>query len=178
LRWREGMGRTQARVVLGVLVLGLLGGAAGMARCPQLVSFSEAALPLPEEMQALPGSDLQNVVFHPAGTAHETLLKASMPSSGGELKTAGQALQQRSPRSSRFSRSTLPALRRMKKTPTRRQQQWLVLTSWNVQATEPGNQSGDESRGAKMVLTVSHEQNFYPSYAAVRTAGGWLFFQL
>src|ERR1700679_3596785 len=69
LRWREGMGRTQARVVLGVLVLGLLGGAAGMARCPQLVSFSEAALPLAEEMQALPGRDLQNVVFHPAGAA-------------------------------------------------------------------------------------------------------------
>jgi len=189
LRWREGMGRTQARVVLSVLVLGLLGGAAGMARCPQLVSFSEAALPLPQEMEAVPTRDFQNVVFHPAGSAHETLLKASMPSSGGELKTAGHALQQSSCRlsqPSRFSRSTRPALRRVKTIPTLGQQQWLVLTSWDVHGTEPGNsvgtrsgdQFGDESGGARMVLTISQEQNFYPSYAAVRTAGGWLFFQL
>ena len=46
LRWREGMGRTQARVVVSVLALGLLGGATGMARCPQLVSFSAATPPL------------------------------------------------------------------------------------------------------------------------------------
>jgi beta-lactamase regulating signal transducer with metallopeptidase domain len=186
LRWREGMGRTQARVVLGVLVLGLLGGAAGMARCPQLVSFSEAALPLPQEMQALPARDFQDVVFHPTGAAHETLLKASMPTSGGKLKTAGHALRQGSHRSSLPSRSLRPALQRVRTIPTRENEQWLVLTSWNVQGAEPwdlprnqsGTQSKAESGSARMVLTVSQEQSFYPSYAAVRTTGGWLFIQL
>jgi beta-lactamase regulating signal transducer with metallopeptidase domain len=179
LRWREGMGRTQARIVLGVLVLGLLGGAAGLAKCPQLVSFSPAELPLPQEAQTLPPRDLQNVVFHPEGAAHETLLKASMPS-GAELKNTGQALRQRSHRSSK------PALQRVKKVQPRTTQQWLVLTSWNGIGNETGNEQGNESRnrvgaesgGARMVLTVSQEQNFYPSYAAVRTASGWLIFQL
>jgi len=183
LRWREGMGRTQARLVLSVLVLGLLGGAAGMARCPQLVSFSEAALPLPQAMQPLPAGDFQNVVFHPAGAVRETLLKASMPASAGS-KTTGRGLQQRSRRSSR------PALQRVKKIQRQRTQPWLVLTSWNETRNEIRTEMGDEpggasrsefsneSGGAKLVLTVAHEQTFFTSYAAVPTAGGWLIFQL
>jgi beta-lactamase regulating signal transducer with metallopeptidase domain len=185
LRWHEGMGRTQARVVLGVLVLGLVGGAAGLARCPQLVSFSPAELPLPQEAQMLTPREMQNVVFHPAGAAHETLLKASMPAGAG-LKSTGQALRQRSHRNSK------PALQRVKKIQSRTTQQWLVLTSWheigNEQGDEAGNLSGNRSENryanrpaagsARMVLTVLQEQNFYPSYAAVRTAGGWLVFQL
>lgn len=170
LRWREGMGRTQARVVLGVLVVGLLGGATGLARCPQLVSFSAAVLPVAQEAQALPSGDFQNAVFPPAGGAqtggaHETLLKASMPSSGiGAsgigLKTAGQTPRRRSHRVSR------PAMQRVKTIPSRTQQ-WLVLTSWD-----------ESSDGAKLVLTVAREQTFSPSYAVVPTAGGWLVFQL
>jgi beta-lactamase regulating signal transducer with metallopeptidase domain len=187
LRWREGMGRTQARVVFGVVVLGLLCGAAGMARCPQLVSFSPAEVTLPQVAQTLPPSDLQNVVFHPASVAHETLLKASMPAGTG-LNNTGQAARQRSHRSSK------PALQRVRKVQIRTTQQWLMLTSWNEigneigneQRNEAGSRSGDrsanrplaESGSARMVLTVLQEQNFYPSYAAVRTAGGWLVFQL
>jgi len=160
LRWREGMGRTQARVVLGVLVLGLLGGATGLARCPQLVSFSSAAVPIAQEAQALPSGDFQNAVFRPAGPTHETLLKASMPASGIGLKTAGQTPRQRSRRVSR------PAMQRVKTIPSQTQQ-WLVLTSWD-----------EASDGAKLVLTVAREQTFSPSYAVVPTAGGWLIFQL
>jgi BlaR1 peptidase M56 len=163
LRWREGMGRTRARVVMGVLVIGLLGGATGLARCPQLVSFSAAALPLAQEARALPTGDFQNAVFRPAGIAHETLLKASMPSPAMGLKTTGQALP---PRSHNVSR---PALRRVKKIRSKGQH-WLVLTSWN--------ELQDASGGAHLVLTVAREQNFYASYAAVPTAGGWLVFQL
>jgi BlaR1 peptidase M56 len=164
LRWREGMGRTQARVMLGVLVLGLLGGATGLARCPQLVSFSAAGLPLAQEAQAPPTGDFQNVVFRPTGAAHETLLRASMPSPTVGLKTTGEALPRSSHNVSR------PALRRAKKIRSAGQQQWLVLTSWN--------ELRDESGGARLVLTVAHEQTFTPSYAAVRTADGWLVFQL
>src|SRR3984885_8956262 len=147
LRWREGMGPTRARVVLGVLVIGLLGGATGLARCPQLVSFSAPALPLAQEARALPTGDFQNAVFRPAGIAHETLLKASMPSPAMGLKTTAQTL---SPRSHSVSR---PAVRRVKKIRRQGQQQWLVLTSWN--------ELQDESGRAKLVLTVGREQTFY-----------------
>jgi 2-methylaconitate cis-trans-isomerase PrpF len=149
---------------VSVLALGLLGGATGMARCPQLVSFSAATLPLVQEAQTLPTGDFHNAVFRPAGAAHETLLKASMPSLNTELKTAGQPTRQKS------HHSTRPSLRRVKKIRSQGQQQWLVLTSWN--------EVRDESGGARLVLTVAREQNFYASYAAVPTAGGWLVFQL
>jgi hypothetical protein len=188
LRWREGLGRVQARVVLGLLVLGLLGGAAGLARCPQLVSFSPVEVPLSQVSQIVPPRDLQHVVFHPAASAHETLLKASMPAGNTGLSITRQILRQRPHRSSK------PALERVEMVQRRATRQWLVLTSWNESENEIGNEQGDdfrnqsriqsrsrfesESGGARLVLTVSQEQNFYPSYAAVRTAGGWLVFQL
>ncbi len=62
LRGGEGMGRTQARVVMSVLVLALLGGATELARCPQLVSFSQTALPVSAEVQSLPAG-YQPVTF-------------------------------------------------------------------------------------------------------------------
>ena len=87
LRAGERMGRTQARVVMGALVLGLLGGSAELARCPQLVSFSRAAMPVTAEAQSVSetGAIYQTVAFHPsrnaagevAGGAHQTLLKAT-----------------------------------------------------------------------------------------------------
>ena len=46
LRGGEGMGRTQARVVMGVLGAALLAGSAELARSPQIVSFSLAASPV------------------------------------------------------------------------------------------------------------------------------------
>src|SRR5882757_6048794 len=76
------MSTAQARAVMGVLVLGLLGGSAELARCPQLVSFSRAALPMPVEARSSSGVGLGYVpvAFHAsgnsttngAGVAHET----------------------------------------------------------------------------------------------------------
>src|SRR5260370_28289014 len=91
LRGGEGMGRTQARVVMGALVLGLLGGSAELARCPQLVSFSRAALPVSAEAQSS-GAGLGNVPVavhgsgNVSGAPHETLLNASMPGARGGSK--------------------------------------------------------------------------------------------
>lgn len=161
LRWGEGMGRTQARVVFSMLVLAVLGGAAEMSRCPQLVSFSpasvspaslpEAALALQHEKQALPpAGGYQNVVFHPATAPHETLLKASMPSRQTEPRPVAQA-----------RRAHRPALQRAKRN-SEQPQQWVVLTSWS------------DGSGARMVLTVAREQTSQPTYAAVPTPGGWL----
>jgi BlaR1 peptidase M56 len=190
LRWREGMGQMQARAVLGVLVVGLTGGAAGLARCPQLVSFSPTtSLPLPQESRALPAADFQNAVFRPAGAVRETLLKASMPASDGVhsgvmLKAVGQKLRRRSHRALR------PALQRVGSASSSTQQ-WVVLTSWSMaeditrdgsdgaqNVRRPGDGAGSDAGGARIVLTVSREQTFSPSYAVVPTAGGWLVFQL
>jgi beta-lactamase regulating signal transducer with metallopeptidase domain len=161
LRWGEGMGRTQARVVFSMLVLVVLGGAAEMSRCPQLVSFSpasvspaslpQAALALQHEKQALPSAGgYQNVVFHPSTAGHESLLKASMPSGQTQPRPVAQA-----------RREHRPALQRAKRN-SEQPQQWVVLTSWS------------DGSGARMVLTVAREQTSQPTYAAVATPGGWL----
>jgi hypothetical protein len=164
LRWGEGMGRTQARVVFSLLVLGVLGGAAEMSRCPQLVSFAPVSLPqaamnLQGEAQALPSTgSYQNVVFHPSTAAHETLLKATMPSGQAQSVQAGPGMQ---PKQTQARHTRRPALQGVKRNSSQ-PQQWVVLTSW------------DGSGGARMVLTVAREQTFQPTYAAVPTPGGWL----
>lgn len=171
LRWGEGMGRGQARVVFGVLVLALLGGATELARCPQLVSFSPASLPQGALSASHPGQvlpsasaeDYQNVVFHPSSAsnaAHETLLKASMPSAG-QAQATHETQTQHVVRKAALHRAS----QRAERTATP-QQQWVVLTSWDG--------PGDDSGSTRMVLTVAREQTSYPTYAAVPTAGGWL----
>ncbi len=160
----ERMGTTQARVVMSVLVLALLGGSAELARCPQLVSFSRATLPASAEAQGLPVG-YQPVTFHNVstsyGAAHETLLKASMPIDGGHQP----AVQ----KTSKHRRSTrTPILLRSKQPHMRSQQvsRLLVLSSW------------DEQQGPRMVFAVAEQRLTSTSYAAVPTAGGWLVIQL
>jgi BlaR1 peptidase M56 len=174
LRRSEGMGRTQTRVVMSVLMLGLVGGAAGLSRCPQFVSFADSAPAQQAEVQSLPAAGYQNVVFHPAvatsfsGAAHETLLKASMPvdSTSHTLPPAKHVAAKRR------RAASAPVMMRAKQNRAavqepRQMQRWVVLTSW------------DGSARARMVLTVSGEQDvFSSSYAAVPTEGGWLVIQL
>jgi hypothetical protein len=174
LRRSEGMGRTQTRVVMSVLMLGLVGGAAGLSRCPQFVSFAGSAPAQQAEVQGLPVAKYQDVVFHPAvatsfsGGAHETLLKASMPvdSTRHTLPLAKHVAAKR------HRTAPPPVLVRAKQNRAAMQepqqmQRWVVLTTW------------DGSARAKMVLTVSGEQDmFSSSYAAVPTEGGWLVIQL
>jgi BlaR1 peptidase M56 len=160
LRWGEGMGRTQARVVFSLLVLAVLGGAAELSRCPQLVSFSPVALPQAtlasqHEGRVLPSAGgYQNVVFHPSSASHETLLKASVPSGQAQPMQGHPVTQARPVRR--------PAQQRAKRA-SNQPQQWVVLTSW-----------GEELGGARVVLTVAREQTFHSTYAAVPTIGGWL----
>jgi beta-lactamase regulating signal transducer with metallopeptidase domain len=159
LRRGERMSQSQARVVFSVLVLGLLGGATELSRCPQLVSFSRPASPVSAETRMLPAADYQPIAFRQPSAAHATLLKASMPLRREVSESPAQTLPHRIPHAHR------PALHRVKKSRAQTQQ-WVVLTSW------------DTSSGARMVMTVSQEQISSPSYAAVPTPGGWLVFQL
>jgi hypothetical protein len=173
LRRSEGMSRPQTWALMSMLMCGLVGGAVGLARCPQFISFSGSAVPLQAEAQSLPVAGYQDVVFHPAaatsfsGAAHETLLKASMPmeSTRRTLSTARRVAAKR--------RRVIsgPVLMHAKQNRAavqepRQMQRWVVLTSWQ------------ESARPRMVLTVSDDQVFSSSYAAVPTADGWLVIQL
>jgi hypothetical protein len=175
LRRSEGMGRTQARVVMSVLVLGLVGGATELSRCPQVVSFSGGSAPSHADMQraAAANADYQAVAFRPsvasipaAGATHETLLKASMP-----MGSAAQIVQPTKATATKRRRSVHSAalLRASQNREMQRAQQmqgWVVLTSW------------DQTSQPRMVLTVSSERVFSSSFAAVPTEGGWLVIQL
>ncbi|WP_158943714.1 M56 family metallopeptidase [Granulicella sp. S190] len=175
LRRSEGMGRGQARVVMGVLVLGLVGGATELARCPQMISFSGGAPPSRVEAQsfATTSAEYQAVAFNPssvdgtAGIPHETLLKASMPSRTDDLvsrsvKTSA-AKRHRSVQGATLMRTKQSRAAMQQAQPMQR---WVVLTSF------------EESATPRMVLTVSSERGFSSSYAAVPTEGGWLVIQL
>jgi hypothetical protein len=164
------MGTAQARVVLGVLVLGLLGGSAELARCPQLVSFSRAALPVPAGAQSsAAGIGYAPVTFRGSGNvsgiAHETLLKASMPVDRGIHPVSPAVVKHRRAVSA-------PAVQRTRRdrAEVQRVGRLVVLTSWNRL------EDGWERPG--MVLSVGQERVIFTSYAAVPTAGGWLVIQL
>jgi hypothetical protein len=161
------MGTAQARVVMSVLVLGLLGGSAELARCPQLISFSRAALRAPAEAQSssVTGLGYVPVAFHASdnvsGAPHETLLKASMPvDRGGRPVSSTDVKHRRAVRNSVLQRS------RQNRAGVQQVRGWVVLTSWD----------GPERPG--MVLSVTQERVIFKSYAAVPTAGGWLVIQL
>jgi hypothetical protein len=171
LRGGEAMGRTQARVVMSVLVMGLLGGAAELARCPQLVSFSGNASPVSRASVAarsLPTPGYEPVVFHPQehaqGAAGETLLKASMPVAGRVQPVKRIAAKRRRP-----SATAVLVRSGQARVAASQAQQWVVLTSWTT------------TERVGMVLAVTQERGFSsssPSYAAVPTQGGWLVIQL
>ena len=175
------MGRTQARVLMGVLVAGLVGGSVELARCPQFVSFSQTALPVAVATDGVDrdgfGAGYRAAAYRAAtnrgqssmaGVPHETLLKASMPVSRGTALTDSpqrpavpvKKVVKKRRRVAPFVQSevAMPELRRPRGV--------VVLTSWDV-TERPG-----------VIFAVTEERVISASYAAVRTAGGWLVIQL
>jgi hypothetical protein len=164
LRGGEGMGRTQARILMGVLVVALLSGSAELARCPEFVSFSsQNESPAAEVVQSLrPTAGYQAASFRiPAAknnqtvAAHETLLKASMPVDRGTDPTIQIAPKHRGVSAARSKQNHV----RM-----RQARGLTVLTSW------------EEEAPSRRVF--AEERLIFTSYAAVRIAGGWLVIQL
>ncbi len=176
LSWTEGMSRTRAYAVVSVVTLGLVGGAAGLSRCPQFVSFSGGTVAQETATQSLPvagyqSAGYQDVVFHPAaassvsGAPHQTLLKASMP-----VNSSRRALPVKRTAAKSHRSVPKPILVQAKQNRAMVQgpqqlQRWVVLTAW------------DGSARARMMLTVSDEPKV-SSYAAVPTPDGWLVIQL
>jgi hypothetical protein len=172
------MGTAQARVLMSVLVLGLLGGSAELARCPQLVSFSRTALPVsvaaqsPSGVGSATGPGYVPVSFHGAGNglgvAHETLLKASVPVDREVrpvIPVSSTVVKHR-----RTSRNAVLQRSRQNRAGVQQVRGWVMLTAW------------DETERRGMVLSESlpgmQERVISISYAAVPTAGGWLVIQL
>jgi beta-lactamase regulating signal transducer with metallopeptidase domain len=167
LRRGEGMGQTQSRVVTAALMLGLLGGSAELARCPQFVSFSRTSSPVSAQRQSLPANaGYQAVSFHvpgdtgnAQGAAHETLLKASMP--------VDRAVHPVFTTTTKHSRATAASPHsRQIHAGTQKARHMVVLTSWERQERP------------RLMYAVTEERGISTSYAAVPVAGGWLFIQL
>jgi BlaR1 peptidase M56 len=174
LRGGDVMGRTQASVVMGLLVAALVGGSVELARSPQFVSFSRTASPVTvasdRAVDGL-GAGYQAVVFHQqnnrAGLPHETLLKASMPvNSGAALTNSSKPAVPAKKIVKKHHRVTPVIQSRVAMPEVRRAQGVVMLTSWD----------GTERPG--LVFAVAEERVISTSYAAVRTPGGWLIIQL
>ncbi|HMH15921.1 MAG TPA: M56 family metallopeptidase [Edaphobacter sp.] len=157
LRHAEGMSRTQATLVLSVLVLALIGGVTGLVRCPQFVSFSGPQRIVHAEVQSSP-AEYHNVVFNPSTGSRPTLLKASMPSSQSSVAIS---LTKQKPR----RHTNTSALQRGRKA-TIRAHAAVVLTDW------------PESDRPRIILTVTDPHHFLASYATMHTDSGWLVIQL
>lgn len=160
------MGRTEARVALGVVVLALMGGATELSRCPRIVSFADATPTFQKIATTLPVGAYQPVVARSIVQAHETLLKASMPASYVPAVSRPMAERRRprhmhTPLLQRASQQRRPMQKRALI------QQWVVLTSF-----------GQPVAVSRMLLAVPGGRGFVSSYAAVPTDAGWLVIQL
>lgn len=175
LRGGARMSPLQARLAMGTIGVALLGGAAGLSRCPHLVSFhapdSIAEFPVPLRAPRMVGPEYRPVVFHPGNAAHETLLKATVPvreavtpvhAPSRKKSTAGRALT--------GGVKHAPVVQRVKEA-SNGMQRWVVLTSFCVTSgIEPANAGVQPG----VVLRVDAEH----AIAAMPTGDGWLVIQL
>jgi beta-lactamase regulating signal transducer with metallopeptidase domain len=74
------IGQSQAKMMIGALVLVLVGGATALSHCPQLVTFSPSLVSpgITTAPRLLAPSHFQDAVFHP-GNAHPLAISATMP---------------------------------------------------------------------------------------------------
>jgi beta-lactamase regulating signal transducer with metallopeptidase domain len=206
LRFGEWMRPVQARAVMGVAMLGLLGGATELARCPQVIGFSAdhprasqvAASVAP--VRAANGLGYQAVVLRPdearatmrpVPTHHDGAVMNVAPSvaAGRQATHREVAVKDETPNgSSGVTNRNFDA----------REAQWLVVTSWSgmdgsrvvltamtlpnaAEASARGSED-DAPNAAAGPAAEGQPQQDVPQqvhrYAAVPVRGGWLVFQL
>ncbi len=180
LRREKMLSPVQAGVVMSIAVAGLVAGAAELSRCPQLVSF---AAPAPVAVMHAPvaaglaaGAGMQDVVYRDGAARamlpRETLLKASMDSGRSDAAMTPM----KAPAKARASKTKAAKKRKAV------QPQVIDVSSWS--GDERGYRSRYQERvieaGAapRMTFTLIEDRDTGSSYAAVRTADGWLVFQL
>jgi beta-lactamase regulating signal transducer with metallopeptidase domain len=193
LRFGEWMRPAQARVVMGVAMLGLLGGATELARCPQLIGFSRsggsqvAADVAPVRAN---GFGYQAVVFRPDQTRGQqepnpthrdsTAMNGAPKVSAVRRQTPlHEIVAQDAPRPNGVANGGLDG----------RRGQWMMVTSWSgmdgtrmtmttltIPVGAEGSASGSEIDGSDPAPQAAPQQ--VHRYAAVPVRGGWLVFQL
>lgn len=173
LRGGGGMGRVQARVMLTVMVVALLGGSAELARCPQMISFAPSALPVAQSLPLTAGYQAASFRMPAAknnltGTAHETLLKASMPVTRTPMNQTTAmnrtGATHRAVPAHAVSARAVSARAKQNHARVRQTGGMVVLTSW------------EEVSPQRKIF--AQERVIFTSYAAVPTSGGWLLIQL
>ncbi len=172
LRREASLSPLGSRILTGAVALGMIGGVAGFAHCPQLVSFTGVPQTVAAQVAPLPvmSSDrsvhAQDVVFKTSQQPHMMLLNESMP-----VRRSIPAVR---PSATRKHRPVVPAAmervaarpRTLKAPNAAKEIGWFQLSSWSADS-----QSQDVAPVA--IQTISG-----PRYAAVPTAGGWLIIQL
>ncbi len=184
LRSGERMSRKQAWLAGSAVGVALLGGAAGLSKCPHFVAFTEGSAAGAIAERAVPivpnvtAAEYRPVVFHPERAPHATLLKATLP--------AGPATQHAHMPSHKGAAIAAPAraatpkhaptVERVKQA-SAGMQRWVVLTTVSMATTdEPAGKSIRPPLPVRpgMMLAVDGEH----AIAAVPTGDGWLVFQL
>jgi hypothetical protein len=217
LRRGERMKPLHAKLVLGGAMLGLVAAATGLERCPQVVGFAAPGTqtvahvnqwqPTHGGETAVNGAPIRRVhavrttfdnreVQQTPNEVHETLLRASMPSS--QEKASIEATDDSRNESRKTGRESARMMRTAAATdssyrkrfhsisdvepsrPADGVMQWVVVSSWSdadgdrmVLATAISN--GTPGRAAETQTPAS--QQVHP-YAAVPVRDGWLVFQL
>lgn len=163
----ETMSRRRTIALAGTVIAGVLVCAAGLARSPQLVSFTA---PVQTEAQDLPAPDFRTASPERFGMpAHAQLAKAVMPERPLQSSLVAKPANAAQP----VAKNAV--LKSVKRHIAPRQQAWVVMTEWN--------DGGDSSQ---VVFTVAKGNRTLPkqrqgdgfSYAAVPIPNGWLIFQI
>jgi beta-lactamase regulating signal transducer with metallopeptidase domain len=146
-----------ANVVTGVMIAGLLGGAATLAHTPELVSFAPQAVGKTTPPASVPApvvatSDVPEEAM-PMRNPTPELVKAVVPDK-----------QEKAAAHRTMTRHRTEVVRTIHQAPEQQPQQWVVLTRWQAPALPQ-----------RPILTVSEAGN---SYAAVPVGNGWLIIQL
>lgn len=155
-RPHQPMGARQTALVTGGLILGVLGGAIGLARSPQLVSFA----PLQQ-------STVLARPMLPADLGEKSFRQASLREQEGSPQLVKAVMPQRPVQSANAAK---PVRSNFRKRSVRRpyeesQQTWVVLTEWS-----------DTGIPAHLVFAVARSNRV--SYAAVPIPNGWLIVQI
>jgi beta-lactamase regulating signal transducer with metallopeptidase domain len=147
-----------ANVITGVVIAGLLGGAATLAHTPELVSFTPEAVANAIPSASIPASIVAATEAPesalPMRNLSPELVKAVVPDRQENIATHRPA-----------PRHHTRVVKALHQTPEPQPpQQWVVLTRWQARAVPQ-----------RPVLAVSETGN---SYAAVPVGNGWLIIQL
>jgi beta-lactamase regulating signal transducer with metallopeptidase domain len=166
----ESMGRRQARLVTGSLILGVLSGAAVLAHSPQLVSFA----PLPQEAMRISQAaaqvskaSMQARASAPAYLREAGFREPNLRDSEGSMQLVKAVMPEQpvKPALKAKPARTEAAKRSVKRRAAESREAWVVLTEWND--TEPP---------PHVVFAVDPVNR--NSYAAVPIANGWVIFQI